>query len=419
MADNIGRHVNRYRPFLSPEETIFFAKPRFELADAGDGLRLTREPFEHLDDYFGPNFDTELPSLARDDPSYEPSWYRSTLIDTWRTARVLRTVRVLREARAPRWRRLYEDGNVVELTRRIVADFVAAVRADGRQAIVVFFPDRTFLEDALAGREHLAVPLLRRLATEGVDVVDTTSALADFVREGHPLSEQLIPHYSAAMNARVAERLAARLRELPVSRLTDQLSPDGGACPLLEARCHDLGDALLCPRVRVVIVTARPQRAGVEAPEDRQQIQHRDTELLAGLDHQTLFGGVRVFSVELNEHGPNDDEQDHALLPGEALHLAKIRLSGLPALRQVGRARRRLNETLLPQGSVLFPIRVQELHEVEALDEAVERAAKRAGGPNSAWTGAPAKFSVTPTITRSGSSPIPCSRSNASSCPLL
>lgn len=214
MADNIARHVNRYRPFLSPEETIFFAKPRFELADAGDGLRLTREPFEHLDDYFGPDFDTELPSLARDDPSYEPGWYRSSLIDAWRTARVLRTVRVLREARAPRWRRLYEDGSVVELTRRIVSHFVAAVRADGRQAIVVFFPDRTFLEDTLAGREHLAIPLLRRLTMDGIDVVDTTPALADFVREGHPLGEELIPHYSAGMNARVAARLAARLREL-------------------------------------------------------------------------------------------------------------------------------------------------------------------------------------------------------------
>src|SRR5262249_4560488 len=198
-----------------PEETIFFAKPRFELADDGDGLRLTREPFGRLDDYFAPDFDAELPSLARDDPSYEPGWYRSSLIDAWRTARVLRTVRALREARAPRWRRLYGDGSVVELTRRIVSDFVAAVRGDGRQAIVVFFPDRTFLEDALAGREHLATPLLRRLTTDGIDVVDTTPALAEFVREGHLLGEQLLPHYSAAMNARVAARLAEQLREVP------------------------------------------------------------------------------------------------------------------------------------------------------------------------------------------------------------
>jgi hypothetical protein len=208
MADNIGRHLNRYRPFLSPEESLFFAKPRFELA--GESLRLVPQPFEKLEDYFAPDLDSRLKKLGEGDPGYEPSWYRPMRLDFWRTARVARTFLALRESRRPRWRSLYSDPAAVELTRRIVVDFATAVRSDGSRPVVVFFPDRTFLQDVLDGRDHLAAPLLHRLNQDGIDIVDTTPALADFVRAGNPIAAQFIPHYSARMNERVASLLAER-----------------------------------------------------------------------------------------------------------------------------------------------------------------------------------------------------------------
>jgi hypothetical protein len=209
MADNIGRHLNRYRPFLSPEEALFFAKPRFELAD--QALRLVAQPFEKLEDYFAPDLDSRLAKLAEGDPGYVPSWYRPMPLDFWRTARAVRTLVALRESRRSRWRSLYSDPAATEVTRRIAVDFAAAVRADGRRPVVVFFPDRTFLQDVLDGRDHLAAPLLRRLQSDGIEVVDTTPALADFVRAGNPIAAQFIPHYSARMNERVASLLAERL----------------------------------------------------------------------------------------------------------------------------------------------------------------------------------------------------------------
>jgi hypothetical protein len=210
MADNIGRHLNRYRPFLSPEETVFFAKPRFTLE--GDALRLVPQPFATLDGYFAPDVTTKLASLAVGDPAYEPAWYRRSPLDAFRTVRVARTVAAMRVARSPRWRALYDDPRAAYLTITIVRDFAKAIEADHRRAVVVFFPDRTFLEDALAGREILAAPLLRELVRHGIEVLDATPVLADFVRSGNPLAECFVPHYSAKMNARLGEWLADGLR---------------------------------------------------------------------------------------------------------------------------------------------------------------------------------------------------------------
>jgi hypothetical protein len=209
MADNIGRHLNRYRPFLSPEESVFFAKPRFQLE--GERLRLVPQPFATLDEYFAPDFAAKIAPLAAGDPAYEPAWYRPSALDALRTLRVARTVTAMRVARSPRWRALYADPRAVYLTVAIVRDFAKAVEADHRRAVVVFFPDRTFLEDALADRENSAAPMLRELVRHGIEVRDTTPVLADLVRAGNPLAESFIPHYSPKMNARLGEWLAAGL----------------------------------------------------------------------------------------------------------------------------------------------------------------------------------------------------------------
>jgi hypothetical protein len=210
MADNIARHLNRYRPYLSPEESVFFAKPRFTL-EAGT-LRLVPQPFATLDAYFAPDAATKLAPLADGDPAYEPEWYRRSSLDAFRTVRVARTVAAARVARSPRWRTLYDDPRAVSLTIAIVRDFAKAVEADHRRAVVVFFPDRTFLEDALAGREILAAALLHELVRQGIEVLDATPVLVDFVRAGNPLAASFVPHYSAKMNARLGEWLADGLR---------------------------------------------------------------------------------------------------------------------------------------------------------------------------------------------------------------
>jgi len=209
MADNIGRHVNRYRPYISPEEQVFFVKPRF-LWD-GRELSLLPSPFRTLGDYFSPALPARLVDAGREDRWYRPERYQSRLSDRSRTARVVRTILTMRQCRAPAWRALYDDPSAVELTHQLVRRFAADVLRDGRQAIIVFFPDQSACRDALEGRPSLAGPLLDSLRGAGLTVLDLTDPLARFLSRSGPLRRHFIPHYSAELNEQVAIALDERL----------------------------------------------------------------------------------------------------------------------------------------------------------------------------------------------------------------
>lgn len=208
MADNIARHLNRYRPFLWPGDRIFFVKPRFERQ--GDRLALVPSPFHDVEEYFASDVAARLLTVGTHDAWYRRSWYEATPWDHCRTARVVRTALALRTARGPRWRDLYADASAVALTRRILLDFAAAVHERGGAPVVLFFPDQTMCADALAGRPALAGPLLDSLARSGVEVVDLTSVVAEVVGRRPPLEAHFRPHYSPELNATVAAALAAR-----------------------------------------------------------------------------------------------------------------------------------------------------------------------------------------------------------------
>ena len=216
MADNIGRHVNRYRPFLWPADRMFFVKPRFELD--GDRLTLIPSPFHADDEYLAPGLEARLRAVGEHDAWYRPAWYSHSSWDSFRTARVFRTVLELRGARGPRWRELYADPRAVALTRRILLDFAAAVRQAGSAPVVLFFPDQTVCADARAGRAALAQPLLASLAHSGVEVVDLTAVVTAAAGHGTP-ETNFRPHYSPELNAAVGKALAeGRIGAMPQSR---------------------------------------------------------------------------------------------------------------------------------------------------------------------------------------------------------
>jgi hypothetical protein len=218
MADNIGRHLNRYRPFISPEEKLYLAKPRFLLR--GADLQLLPQPFVHEEDYSAPDLEARLLALGGDDAWYRPEWYRPKTWDVWRTARVLRTAGALRESRSAAWRRLYDDEQAVELTARLITGFAREVREDGREPVLVFFPDKTLCRDALAGRRSLAAPILSRLSASGLTVLDLTAPLVSFLAGESSLDHHFRPHYSAELHQRAAVWLAAALapRSVPQAR---------------------------------------------------------------------------------------------------------------------------------------------------------------------------------------------------------
>jgi len=212
MADNIARHVNRYRPFISPREQVFFAKPRFVLR--GERLELLPQPFDRLEDYWAPGAEAALRDAGREDAFYHPERYEARATDVVRVARVLRSALSLRGVGGDEWRALYSDPAVVDLAARVVREFAAEVKADGREPVVVFLPDRSVWRDARDGRVALAAPLLARLTRDGLRVLDLTEPVAQRLAPEPQPEKHFLPHYSRELNEAVARFLATRLAEV-------------------------------------------------------------------------------------------------------------------------------------------------------------------------------------------------------------
>lgn len=210
MPDNIGRHVNRFRPHISPVEGICFAKPRF-LSKNG-ALELLPQPFATAEEYKAPDLTPKLTELSRNDDWYRPEAYEARPEDYWRSARVVRTLKARRATGPEAWRALYERADAVELTARILRDFASEVATDGRKPLVLVLPDRTVTRDAVAGRPRLHDPVITPLKRAGVRVLDMTDAVSAYVK-AQPTDDKLfLPHYSRELNDVVATELAKALR---------------------------------------------------------------------------------------------------------------------------------------------------------------------------------------------------------------
>lgn len=206
MADNIARHLNRYRPFITPFERVFFVKPRFEMSEGR--LRLVPSPFQRRDDYASPPeiLRSALQEVGRKDRFFEPRFYESSPLDGSKLFRIARTLR-LDPARHADWRPLYADEAARALTLAIVRGFAEEVRGDGREPVVVFIPDRSVAQDVASGRTPPTAAFLDRLRGLGCSLVDLTAPVAGFVSNAEGPAA-FLPHYSPALSEAVANYIA-------------------------------------------------------------------------------------------------------------------------------------------------------------------------------------------------------------------
>lgn len=205
MADNIGRHLNRYRPFITPAERIFFVKPRFELV--GGGLQLVPSPFRGLPDYERPPeaLRPALFDIGLKDRFFDRRLYETHPMDALRLFRIARTLR-LKPAEHADWTALYRDEDAVALSLAVIQGFVREVRQDGRSPVIVFLPERRVARDVVGGRTPLTAAFVDRLRRLGAPLVDLTGTVGDFAaREG---DGSFLPHYSPALSRAVAAYIA-------------------------------------------------------------------------------------------------------------------------------------------------------------------------------------------------------------------
>jgi hypothetical protein len=206
MADNIARHLNRYRPFITPFERIFFVKPRFEMSE--DRLRLVPSPFQRRDDYASPPeiLRAALQEVGLKDRFFDQRFYETSALDSSKLFRIVRTLRLNPSAHAD-WRPLYADEGTLGLTLAIIEGFVEEVRHDGREPVVVFIPDRSVATDVALGRMPPTTALLARLKLRNVPVADLTGVVARFAG-GSDAAAAFLPHYSPALSRAVADYIA-------------------------------------------------------------------------------------------------------------------------------------------------------------------------------------------------------------------
>jgi hypothetical protein len=213
-VSDIDRVVNRFRPFLFPDDSVVLSKPRFQLD--GDALSLLPNPVSDPLQLLDPAWAEA--TLGPHDAWYVPGTFVESPFDRSWLARLARTAAYRHHRRAmergPHSYPLYaEDQEAFQLTRRILIEHAREVRADGASPVVLIFPGEEDLEMLAEGVKPYSL-LIDRLRDAGVETVDLTPALAsEASRTGlDGLFDE--GHYSRHGNGVVAGELARVLPPL-------------------------------------------------------------------------------------------------------------------------------------------------------------------------------------------------------------
>ena len=212
FVGDIERVVNRFRPFIHPDDSVVLGKPRFLidgtnltlLPNAVTDLRLVRDPV-WVERELGPQ-----------DAWFYPGTFVKGPLDDSRLVRLVRTAAYQRHRQAfqrtPTGYPLYgEDQEAYRVTRQILLEFAAQVRQDSASPVVLVMPGILDLQLAQAGIVPYA-PLVEQLRAAGAPTIDVTADLLDELTRSSMDDVFEDTHYSKLGNAVVARALA---RELP------------------------------------------------------------------------------------------------------------------------------------------------------------------------------------------------------------
>jgi hypothetical protein len=215
FAEDIDRVVNRFRPFLSPGDSVMMGKPRFLL----DGAGLTLLPNPVTDPVQLEDSQWVEQNLGPHDAWYFPGTFIAGPFDSSWLVRLARTAAYQRarssllrdDQRYP----LYDpDQEAYTVTERILSGFAQQVRDDGATPIIVILPGQRDLEEYAAGVTSYG-GLISQLSDEGNTVVDLTDVLAQDQKD-NDITTLFAEgrHYSKRGNGIVAQYLSETLPPL-------------------------------------------------------------------------------------------------------------------------------------------------------------------------------------------------------------
>lgn len=176
LLENVGRNVNRYRPWWYPGSGSMAAKPRFVLE--GETLRLVPTGFASQAELVAAIEDGSIRArLAADD-----HWAEVPALGWLEASAIARVAGAFAADRAREVERLFADDRGVpyRTTLALLATFHAEARASGAQAApVLLFPRRGDLEGYLASGERFWARLEADLRARSIPVIDLALPLAE------------------------------------------------------------------------------------------------------------------------------------------------------------------------------------------------------------------------------------------------
>jgi hypothetical protein len=210
-----------YRRFLSANEPPL-VKPRFSVSPGGDLVLL---PMPDLAEYARYLTDPRaVRELGVHDRWYEPLVYESELYEWSATVRLGAAAWIRARRRYVDPGRLIRGGQFSERSEaftiqlRLFQRFADDVRRASAQPVVVFFPDRAAVTDAVAGTPPVYLTLLRATEASQIPVVDLAPAFTRAAEDGIAKLFMSGGHYSPAGNAVAADTLARELGRLSSTR---------------------------------------------------------------------------------------------------------------------------------------------------------------------------------------------------------
>ena len=212
LSENIGRHVNVYRPFYRPSTGIPLAKPRF--ARRGDSLVLIPNPASRIEDYRA-LLENPAPVLARFG-EYDDYFRQTPHASRFDYSRIVRLAKVIRhevvdaKTAAIRDGVYNENSEAYQVTRLLLERFVADVRAAGATPLIVIFPTREDFRRRGDGKPVSYAPLRAYLDQRRYDHVEVLDAFPNCMKTCQ-LDSIIVGHFSAAGNRTVGEYLAGQL----------------------------------------------------------------------------------------------------------------------------------------------------------------------------------------------------------------
>ena len=215
--DNFRRNVNVYRRFLTPQGPPL-SKPVY-VVDARDSLTLIPNPLRTEADLVRLRDDPQSArAMGRFDGWYEPLVFENPLHDWSATVRlaVATWTRARRtwdpEHAIQRGGRYLPQSRAYRVTRALVLEFAATVRADSARPVIIILPDQWMIGDLRRGRAHPFAALRADFERAGIVVLDLSDALV----EAGPIDSLFTQglHYTPAGSTVIADWIAPRLLQL-------------------------------------------------------------------------------------------------------------------------------------------------------------------------------------------------------------